>query len=454
MTTVQHVKGLGHFVLASLVSCVSSRPTPARIAPPLESAKPVLPGTAAGRTLAEWLDAFNSGDPSRMKEVATRLEDPAARRIVNVREETGGFDLVSIEKSEPRSITFVVKEKLTGMQQIGWLRVADGEPAVIESFLFVGIPPGQTAADIHIEIDAATPARIVDAIAKTLNDKYVYPELAKTMEQSVRSHLARGDDKAIASGPELASALTLQLQEAGHDRHVRVEWVARTAPAGDTKPDEEEKRARAQLERINCSFAKPERLAGNIGYIRFDTFGRADQCGAKATEAFASLGDVDALIFDLRENGGGDVEMITYVESYLFATRTHLDDLYTREDNSTDPMWTNPDLPGKKYATQPVYILTAARTFSGAEAFAYELQSVKRATIVGEVTGGGAHPSRSFPLDEHFSLVVAVQRAINPVTKTDWEGVGVQPDVKVPAADALEKAKQLAADALANHRAK
>ncbi len=204
---------------------------------------------------------------------------------------------------------------------------------------------------------------------------------------------------------------------------------------------------------MNCGFVKTERLDGNIGYMKIDVFGPVDVCGAKATEAFAALGDVDAVIFDIRDNGGGTPEMVTYVESYLFARRTHLRDVYTRDDNKTTPSWTNPDLPGKKQSTQPAYVLTAARTFSAAEAFSYELQSAKRATIVGEVTGGGAHPSRPITLDDHFTIGVPFAREINPVTKTDWEGTGVQPDVKVPAGQALDKAKQLAADKLAKLRA-
>jgi retinol-binding protein 3 len=415
-----------------------------------EPAKPVIPDTAAGQTLAAWLDAFNSGDAARMKEFVERYKDPQGFRIVNFREETGGFDVVAIEKSEPRNITFVVKERASLTQSIGWLRVNDGDPAVIESFTVVEIPPGKTAADIRTEIDAETQARVVDAIAKALNDSYVYPEVAKKMEKAVREHLEHGDDKAIATGPDLASALTHQLQEVSHDRHVRVEWLPQTPPQGKGKPsDEDMARMKQQLDRMNCGFVKTERLDGNIGYMKFDVFGPVEICGAKATEAFAALGDVDAVIFDLRDNGGGNTNMVTYVESYLFAKRTHLDDIYVRERNRTEPDWTNPDVPGKKLATQPVYILTAARTFSGAEAFSYDLQNAKRATIVGEVTGGGAHPSRQKPLDDHFMINVPSSRSINPVTKTDWEGTGVQPDVKVPAADALEKAKRLAADKLA-----
>jgi hypothetical protein len=437
------MRALGCFVLAAAVACGASRHTgPVSAAAP---AKPVIPDTAAGHTLAAWLDAFNSGDVARMYELVDRYKDPMGRRIANVREETGGFDVVAIEKSEPRSIAFVVKEKASATQQIGWLRVADGEPAVIESFTLVVIPPGMTAADIRTEIDAKTPARIVDAIGKTLNASYVYPALAAKMAEAIRQHLEHGDDQALATGPDLAFALTRQLQEVGRDRHVRVEWRARTAPPRAGEPDDETRQEQEHLGTINCGFVKIERLDGHIGYIKLDAFEPVEWCGTKAAQAFAALGDVDAVIFDLRGNGGGAPDMVTYVESYLFAKRTHLYDMYTREDNKLTPNWTNPDVPGKKLATQPVYVLTAARTFSAAEAFAYDLQTTKRATIVGEVTGGGAHPTHPVPLDDHFVLMVPSARAINVVTKTDWEGTGVQPDVKVPADQALDKARQLAA---------
>jgi hypothetical protein len=438
-------------VLAVSVSCGSSQhaaPPPA-VAAKSADPTPVIPDTAAGHTLAAWLDAFNSGDTARMYEYVDRYKDPMGRRIASVREETGELDVVAIEDSEPRSVTFVVKERASTLEQLGSLRVGDGDPAVIESFTLVAIPPGMTAADIHTEIDATTPARIVDAIGKTLNDLYVYPALATKMAEGVRQHLEHGDDQAIATGPELAFALTHQLQEVSHDHHVRVDWRARNTSPQSGELDDELRQEKAHLGRINCGFVKAERLDGNIGYIRLDAFEPVDWCGTKASEAFAQVGDVDAMIFDLRGCPGGAPDMVTYVESYLFAKRTHIYDMYTRDDDKTTPVWTNPDVPGKKLATQPVYVLTASRTFSAAEAFAYDLQSTKRATIVGEVTGGGAHPTHAVPLDAHFVLMVPSARTINAVTKTDWEGTGVQPDVKVPADQALETAKQLAADALA-----
>lgn len=431
----------------------SSVAAPVAAAQPANPAAPVIPETAAGRTLAAWLDAFNSGDVTRMYEFVDRYKDPMGRRIANVREETGGFDLVAIETSQPRSITFVVKEKASPAEQVGFLRVADADPAVIESFALVVIPPGMKAADIRTEIDAETAARIVEALGKTLNAQYVYPALAKQMTQALHDHLVHGDDKALATGPDLAFALTHQMQEVAHDRHVRVEWLPRIAPPGTPDPTDEERQQKQHLEQIHCGFVKTERLDGNIGYIKIDAFEPVQWCGAKATDAFATLKDVDALIFDLRGSGGGVPEMVTYVESYLFAKRTHLYDMYTREDNKLTPNWTNPDVPGAKLVTQPVYVLTSARTFSGAEAFAYDLQTMKRATIIGETTGGGAHPTHPVPLDDHFVLMVPSARAINVVTKTDWEGTGVHPDVNVPADQALDKAKQLAADELAKRRA-
>ncbi len=432
-------------VLAVLVSCGSPRrPTPAA---------PTMPDTAAGRTMAAWLDAFNSGEVARMYAFADRYKDPMRRWITNFREQTGGFDAVAIEHSEPRSITVVVKEKASPAQQIGFLRVTNGDPAVIESFMFVEVPPGMTAADIRPEIDADTPRRIVDAIGKTLNAQYVYPAVAQKMAEALREHLAHGDDRAIANGPELAFVLTHQLQDASHDLHVSVDWQARAAPPGRGRSDDERRQETERLERLHCGFIRSERLDGNIGYMKFDMFGRVDVCAAKATEAFAALGDVDAIIFDLRDNGGGWPQMVLYVESYLFANRTHIYDMYTREDDQTTPAWTDPDVPGHKLATQPVYVLTSARTFSAAEAFAYDLQSTKRGTIVGEVTGGGAHPTHPVPLDGHFVLGVPAARPINVVTRTDWEGTGVQPDVTVPAAQALDKAKQLAADEISTRHA-
>ena len=158
----------------------------------------------------------------------------------------------------------------------------------------------------------------------------------------------------------------------------------------------------------------------------------------------------DALIVDLRRNGGGDPATVAFMSSYLFDERTHLNSLYQREGDRTDQYWTQDWVPGKRFGqAKPVYVLTARRTFSGAEEFSYNLKNLKRATIVGETTGGGAHPGSMRRLADHFSMFVPDGRAISPITRTNWEGTGVEPDVKVPADDALRVAQLMALKALA-----
>ena len=156
------------------------------------------------------------------------------------------------------------------------------------------------------------------------------------------------------------------------------------------------------------------------------------------------LGHVDGLIFDLRENHGGDPHMVSFVASYLFDRPTHLNDIYTPRDKSTQEFWTAADVPGPRFVNKPGYVLTSAQTFSGAEEFTYDLKNLKRAVIVGETTGGGAHLVMLHRIDAHFTIGVPFARPINPVSKTDWEGTGVAPDVRVKSTDALEVAEQLA----------
>ena len=140
--------------------------------------------------------------------------------------------------------------------------------------------------------------------------------------------------------------------------------------------------------------------------------------------------------------------MVALISSYLFAERTHLNDLWTRKGDVTDQYWTLQYVPGKRLDGKPAFVLTSKETFSGGEEFTYNLKTLKRATIIGETTGGGAHPVEGHRITDHFGIGVPFARAFNPVTHTKWEGTGVEPDVKVPAADALASAQKLAAEKL------
>ncbi|HEY5936546.1 MAG TPA: S41 family peptidase, partial [Kofleriaceae bacterium] len=424
------------------LSASQVRRPPTIVVPKVE---PATPDTPAGRTLRAWLDVFNSGDEPRTRAFAEQHKGP---HDPGFHKATGGFYLLSIEKSAPLAITFVVKEKANPTTAIGWLRLKSADPVEIELILVQAIPPGKTAADMDPKLDVATRTRILDAIAAKLNELYVFPDVAKKMEQALREHQKQGAYDAVPESRAFAELLTEQLRAVSRDKHLRVNFMPMVLPADEPKEPSaaDKERMRAQLERINCGFDKVERIDGNIGYVKFNMFAEAELCGPKATEMLGSLGDVDALIFDLTDNGGGHPDMVAFVSSYLFAKRTHLNDIYDRKENKTTQYWTKPEVGGKKFATQPVYVLTSNRTFSGAEEFSYNLKNLKRATIVGETTGGGAHPTMGVRVDDHFMIGVPFARAINPITKKNWEGTGVEPDVKVPAAQALDTAKKLAAE--------
>jgi C-terminal processing protease CtpA/Prc len=221
-------------------------------------------------------------------------------------------------------------------------------------------------------------------------------------------------------------------------------------PNDDAKPNpreqaERREQMRSRMAAGNFGFEKLERLEGNVGYIDLRGFAPAEMAGESAAAAMNFLTNTDALIIDLRKNGGGDPSMVALLCSYLFSPEpVHLNDLYFRPDDSTHQWWTFPYVPGKRYEDKPVYLLTSQRTFSAEEEFTYNLKNLKRVTIVGETTGGGAHPGGGRPLDDHFGMFVPTGRAINPITKTNWEGTGVPPDVAVPA-DAALKTAHLAA---------
>jgi C-terminal processing protease CtpA/Prc len=293
-------------------------------------------------------------------------------------------------------------------------------------------------------IDAATRTQVVNAVLKELNDRYVFPEVAKQMEANMRQKLAAKEYDSVTSAEEFAKKLTEDLQSVSKDKHLRVRYSAQTIPVRqrDNEPSAEE---RAQFEnnmkRINFAFEKVERLPGNIGYIKFNNF-FAPELGAETVAAAMNfVTNTDALIFDLRENGGGDPEMVALICSYLFGDKpVHLNSLYWREGNKTDDFFTKPTVAGKKYLDKDVYILTANRTFSAAEEFTNNLKVLKRATIIGETTGGGANPGGVFRVHDHFGVFVPTGRAINPITKTNWEGTGVEPDVKVSKEMALKTA--------------
>ena len=299
-----------------------------------------------------------------------------------------------------------------------------------------------------LTIDAATRTQVIDTILKRLNDSYVFPEVAKKMEQSIRERVTKKEYDSITSAKEFATKLTNDLQAVSNDKHLRVRYshqsIPERGPQREPTAEEREQRTR-DLSWMNHGFVKVERLRGNIGYLEFSNF-MDEQLGADTVAAAMNfVSGTDALIIDLRANGGGNPAMVALICSYFFGPEpVHLNDLYWREGNRTDEFWTRKEVAGKRYLNKDVYVLTSKRTFSGAEEFTYNLKNLKRATIVGETTGGGAHPGGGFRINEHFGMFVPTGRAISPITKTNWEGTGVTPDVSVPTDQALLTARLMA----------
>jgi len=299
-----------------------------------------------------------------------------------------------------------------------------------------------------LTIDAAARSAVIDSLFKQLNDEYVFPETAKKMEADIRSREKNNEYDSVTSARAFAEKLTADLQSVSHDKHLRVRFSSDVIPVrqGDSGPTEAEKARQATYEKfMNSAFQKVERMPGNVGYIKFDGFWDPAIGADTVASAMNFVANTDYLIFDLRDNGGGDPAMVKLICSYLFGDKpVHLNDLYWRKDNKTEEFWTIPNVPGKKFLDKDVYVLTSSRTFSGAEEFSYNLKNLKRATIVGETTGGGAHPGDFERLTDHFGAFIPIGRAISPITKANWEGTGVEPDIKVPRDQALKTAYLLA----------
>lgn len=300
-------------------------------------------------------------------------------------------------------------------------------------------------SDAPLPIDAIKRERAVLAMLKEFNDRYVFPDVASKVKDTITSRLKNKELDHIKTGQELATEMTRQIQEITKDKHVRVLCNTKPHPKQAERrmapTPEELKRYREEMRSNNAGFEKVERLTGNIGYLKLNGFMDPEVGREPLSAAMTFLKNTEALIIDLRHNGGGTPMMVRDLCSYFFdETPILLNQMYFRKDNRKEEFWTNKEVPGPRYLNKPVYILTSAFTFSGAEECAYNFQTQKRATLVGEITGGGAHPGGMVPVADHYAIFIPTGRAINPITKTNWEGVGVKPDIEVDADKALEAA--------------
>ena len=295
-----------------------------------------------------------------------------------------------------------------------------------------------------LPISAAARAEVIESVLKRLNESYVLPETAAQMEKSIRSRIQKGEYNQINSSTVLAQTLTSHLREISNDKHLGMNFSYEPIPANENQREptvEEKEMFRRFAAAQNFGFEKVERLNGNVGFMELNGFINPELGAETAVAAMNFLANTDALIIDLRYNGGGEPGLAQLISSYFFSGKpVQLHSIYWREGNWTQQYWTLPTVPGKRYIDKPIFILTSKRTFSAPESFAYSLQALKRATIVGETTRGGANPAKDFRINEHFSILVPVGRAVNPVTGTNWEGTGIKPDIEATEAQALKTA--------------
>lgn len=314
----------------------------------------------------------------------------------------------------------------------------------------------RTAQEAETKIDAAEQKEVVTNISDILGKNYVFPEVAKKMGAHIQKKLKKGKYSLITSPQVFANQLAADLREISKDKHIRVvfapEIVKQMRKAEENKDDTEIVKERIKRGRkSNFGFKEVKILDGNIGYLNFTQFAPAWYAGNTAVAAMNFLANCDALIIDMRQNGGGDPGMIQLVTSYLYKgdDGIHLNNFYWRPGDKNTQTWTLPHVPGNRMPDIDVYVLTSQRTFSAAEEFSYNLKNLKRATLIGETTGGGAHPGGPRVVNDHFIINVPSGRAINPITNTNWEGKGVTPHIEVSQEKALLTAHKMALEKLA-----
>jgi hypothetical protein len=403
--------------------------------PSLALPDPALPDTPAARAFAAWLDMLN--DPDHEDAFLKSYQSWFTRASVEEwRAGVGGYDLLEVYASEPDNIFFRVKQRRWPVEEFGRLEVDSKSPTSLEALGTWRVPAGARVEPI--KLDAAASVRVVERVAELLQEFHADAATGKQLAAALRKRAARGAYRGISYGDALARQITTDLRETSGDRHLelRFSYAVSTPESDALQAAEESRRALA----ANCGFRKAEHLKPNIGYLKIDFFPDAETCAPTTAAAMNFLADSDVLILDLRDNNGGRGSGADFLMSYLFAAAVHVSDEYRRAEDATTEGWTLAYVPGKRFVGKPVYVLISSRTFSAGEAVAYALHDQKRATLVGETTVGGSGTIEFKPIDAHFTVVIPTGRVTGAVAKQAWVGKGVEPDIKVPAAEALEAA--------------
>jgi hypothetical protein len=304
-------------------------------------------------------------------------------------------------------------------------------------------------------LDHAMRVKVIDTLAVTLDDLYVFPDKGEKMAAILRQRLREGSYDGVKSGYLLGRQLTADLRTVVRDVHLEVRYHPKLelreredGPAPATQAEWEQRTSffgrMIEREQALRGVLRVGHLGGNVGYLKIASFPEAHLLADKFASVMDELADTDGLILDLRENHRGDPRAVALMISYFVDRRTRLNDIWDRKTGNTIQHWTEDKLDGKRYGgRKPVLILAGPRTGSGGEVFVYTMQALGRATVVGERTWGGAHPAALHRIGGHFFAQIPSQRSISPITHGNWEGVGVIPDVDATAEQALVVAREL-----------
>ena len=298
--------------------------------------------------------------------------------------------------------------------------------------------------------------QVIHKLSQLMNDYYVFPEVAKLTEKHLLAQLKEGHFDKFENDKTFAEALTISVQSVNKDKHMRIR-VNKPYQAATNSPDRLVEELLDDIERsreTNSGLNAVKIMEGNVGYLDLREFSELES-GIPTADAYMKLlSRTDAVIVDLRENGGGVPSMVQYLCSYFFDQKLLLDSHYHREGNDTIEYWTLDKIGGTKMPDVPLFVIISGKTFSGAEEFAYNMQTQKRATLVGQTSRGGANPGGTIGINEHLNVFIPTGTSINPITKTNWEGVGVVPEVVTSIEESLGKTHKLAMDAAKAYRSK
>jgi hypothetical protein len=320
-----------------------------------------------------------------------------------------------------------------------------------------GSGPGIPGADSHhsaqqaVATDPEAHHKLIAAIAANLKQLYVDRAIGQQLADALLASDKKGEYESLDMGADLAARINKDIQTTSRALGIPrgafiadVVYSARPLPTGPPPPMtvEMRERNRAALLQQNCLFETIETLPHNIGYMKLNGFPDATACQETTGRAMASLNSVDALIVDLRDNGGGFGDTALQIAGYLFDRPTYL---YDPRPDSPVPARTASPISGNKLVDKPVFVLTSSRTQSAAEYFVYNLKMLKRATIVGETTAGHQHSGAFHRITDHFGM--GIQEAAppdNPFPVKGWEVIGIEPDVNVSRTEAFDAARKLA----------